>query len=100
MSENLYKAVIYLMKERDKYMNREDVEWELLDKRINDSPDPVVRTLRRATIKIDDEMSNLIKEVLNHNRESLTINTKVIEGLLLTDEIIEITLITTDGEED
>ena len=45
-------------------MSTEDTEWELLDKRINDSPDPVARTLRRATIKIDDEMNNLIKEVL------------------------------------
>ena len=81
-------------------MSTEDTEWELLDKRINDSPDPVTRTLRRATIKIDDEMNNLIKEVLDHHRESLTINTRVIEGLLRTDEIIEITLITTDGDEE
>lgn len=81
-------------------MSTEDTEWELLDKRINDSPDPVARTLRRATIKIDDEMNNLIKEVLDHHRESLTINTRVIEGLLRTDEIIEITLITTDGDEE
>ena len=81
-------------------MSTEDTEWELLDKRINDSPDPVVRALRRATIKIDDEMNNLIKEVLNHHRNTLTINTKIIDGLLLTDEITEITLITTDGEED
>ena len=80
-------------------MSTEDVEWELLDKRIN-TPDPVARTLRRATIKIDDEMNNLIKEVLDHHRESLTINTRVIEGLLRTDETIEITLITTDGDEE
>ena len=71
-------------------MSTEDTEWELLDKRINDSPDPVARTLRRATIKIDDEMNNLIKEVLDHHRESLTINTRVIEGLLRT----------TDGDEE
>ena len=81
-------------------MNKEDTEWELLDKRLNDNPDPVARTLRRATIKIDDEMNNLIKEVLNYHRESLTINTKIIEGLLRTDETIEITLITTDGDEE
>ncbi len=80
-------------------MSTEDVEWELLDKRIN-TPDPVKRTLKRATIKIDDEMNNLIKEVLNHHRESLTISTRVMEGLLKTDEIIEITLITTDGDEE
>ena len=82
-------------------MNRaEETEWELLDKRINESPDPVVRTLRRATIKIDDEMNNLIKEVLDHHRNTLTISTRIIEGLLRTDETIEITLITTDGDEE
>ena len=82
-------------------MNRaEETEWELLDKRLNDSPCPVGKTIRRATIKIDDEMNNLIKEVLNYHRESLTINTKIIEGLLRTDETIEITLITTDGDEE
>ena len=81
-------------------MSTEETEWKLLDKRLNDSPDPVARTLRRATIKIDDEMNNLIKEVLNHHRESLTINTRIIKGLLRTDETIEITLITTDGDEE
>ena len=80
-------------------MSTEDVEWELMDKRIN-SPDPVAKPLRRATIKIDDDMENLIREVLNHERQSLTINTTIIEGLLRTDERIEITLITTDGDEE
>ena len=83
-------------------MSSEDTEWELLEKRINDAkkPDPVAPTLRRATIKIDDELNNLIKEVLNHHRESLVINTNIIEGLLKTTERIEITLITTDGDEE
>ena len=40
-------------------MSSEDTEWELLEKRINDAKiDPVAPTLRRATIKIDDELNN------------------------------------------
>lgn len=82
-------------------MSSEDTEWELLEKRINDAKiDPVAPTLRRATIKIDDELNNMIKEVLNHHRESLVINTNIIEGLLKTSKRIEITLITTDGDEE
>jgi len=82
-------------------MSSEDTEWELLEKRINDAKiDAVAPTLRRATIKIDDELNNMIKEVLNHHRESLVINTNIIEGLLKTTERIEITLITTDGDEE
>jgi len=83
-------------------MSSEDTEWKLLEKRLEHAkkPDPVAPTLRRATIKIDDELNNMIKEVLNHHRESLVINTNIIEGLLRTSERIEITLITTDGDEE
>tara|TARA_R110002051_G_C8612765_1_gene482137 strand:+ start:387 stop:632 length:246 start_codon:yes stop_codon:yes gene_type:complete len=81
-------------------MSTEETEWKLLDKRLNHSKAPIQRTPKRATIKIDDDMENLIREVLNHERQSLTINTTIIDGILRTKERIEITLITTDGEID
>ena len=72
----------------------EDKEWDLLDKRINESVTPVAKPLQRAVIKLDEDTQDMLIEMFNGDRDQIIFNTKIIEGLLKTDKHIEI-LITT-----
>ena len=76
-----------------------DKEWDLLDKQINESVTPVAKPLQRANIRLDEDTENMFIEMFNGNRDRIVINTAIIEGLLKTDQHIEITITTTDGED-
>ena len=76
-----------------------DKEWDLLDKQINESVTPVAKPLQRATIRLDEDTKDMFIEMFNGDRERIVINTAIIEGLLKTDQHIEITITTTDGED-
>ena len=75
-----------------------DKEWDLLDKQINESVTPVAKPLQRATIRLDKDTEDMFIEMFNEERDRIVINTAIIEGLLKTDQHIEITITTTDGE--
>jgi|TARA_R110001632_G_scaffold70073_1_gene163425 hypothetical protein len=77
----------------------EDKEWDLLDKRINESKTPVAIPLQRAVIKLDENTEDMFIEMFNGDRDQIVINTAIIEGLLKTDKHIEITISKTDGDE-
>ena len=77
----------------------EDKEWDLLDKRINESVTPVAKPLQRAVIRLDEDTEDMFIEMFNGDRNQIVINTAIIEGLLKTDNHIEITITTTDGDE-
>ena len=77
----------------------EDKEWDLLDKRINESVTPVAKPLQRAVIRLDEDTEDMFIEMFNGDRDQVVINTAIIEGLLKTDNHIEITITTTDGDE-
>ena len=76
-----------------------DKEWDLLDKQINESVTPVAKPLQRATIRLDEDTEDMFIEMFNGDRDRIIINTAIIEGLLKTDQHIEITITTTDGED-
>ena len=75
-----------------------DKEWDLLDKQINESVTPVAKPLQRANIRLDEDTEDMFIEMFNGERDRIVINTAIIEGLLKTDQHIEITITTTDGE--
>ena len=77
----------------------EDKEWDLLDKRINESVTPVAKPLQRAVIRLDEDTEDMFIEMFNGDRDRVIINTAIIEGLLKTDNHIEITITKTDGDE-
>ena len=77
----------------------EDKEWDLLDKRLNESNVPLVVPLQRAVIRLDEETEDMFIEMFNGDRDQLVIKTAIIEGLLKTDKHIEITITKTDGDE-
>ena len=77
----------------------EDKEWDLLDKRINESVTPVAKPLQRAVIRLDEDTEDMFIEMFNGDRDRVVINTAIIEGLLKTDNHIEITITKTDGDE-
>ena len=77
----------------------EDKEWELLDKRLNESKTPVAVPLQRAVIRLDEDTEDMFIEMFNGDRDQIIINTAIIEGLLKTDNHIEITITKTDGDE-
>ena len=77
----------------------EDKEWDLLDKRINESVTPVAKPLQRAVIRLDEDTEDMFIEMFNGDRDQIVINTAIIEGLLKTDNHIEVTITTTDGDE-
>ena len=77
----------------------EDKEWELLDKRINESKTPVAVPQQRAVIRLDEDTEDMFIEMFNGDRDQIIINTAIIEGLLKTDKHIEILITTTDGDE-
>ena len=77
----------------------EDKEWDLLDKRINESVTPVAKPLQRAVIRLDEDTEDMFLEMFNGDRDQVIINTAIIEGLLKTDNHIEITITKTDGDE-
>ena len=77
----------------------EDKEWELVDKRINESVTPVAKPLQRAVIRLDEDTEDMFIEMFNGDRDQIVINTAIIEGLLKTDNHIEITITKTDGDE-
>ena len=77
----------------------EDKEWELLDKRLNESVTPVAKPLQRAVIRLDEDTEDMFIEMFNGDRDRVVINTAIVEGLLKTDNHIEITITTTDGDE-
>lgn len=76
----------------------EDKEWELLDKRINEKVTPVAKPLQRAVIRLDEDTEDMFIEMFNGDRDRIVINTAIIEGLLKTDNHIEITISKTDGD--
>ena len=76
-----------------------DKEWDLLDKKINENVTPVAKPLQRATIRLDADTEDMFIAMFNGDRDRIVINTAIIEGLLKTDQHIEITIITTDGED-
>ena len=77
----------------------EDKEWDLLDKRINESVTPVAKPLQRAVIRLDEDTEDMFIEMFNGDRDQIIINTAIKEGLLKTDNHIKITITTTDGDE-
>ena len=77
----------------------EDKEWELLDKRLNESVTPVAKPLQRAVIRLDQDTEDMFIEMFNGDRDQIIFNTAIIEGLLKTDNHIEITITKTDGDE-
>jgi hypothetical protein len=77
----------------------EDKEWELLDKRLNESVSPVAKPLQRAVIKLDEDTEDMFIEMFNGNRNQIIFNTAIIEGLLRTEKHIEILITKTDGDE-
>ena len=77
----------------------EDKEWDLLDKRLNESNVTLEVPLQRAVIRLDEDTEDMFIEMFNGDRDQLVIKTAIIEGLLKTDKHIEITITKTDGEE-
>ena len=75
-----------------------DKEWDLLDKQINESVTPVAQPKRRATVWIGDELMTMLAELVAGGRNQVTIVTPIIEGLLKTQEQIEINLVLDDEE--
>ncbi len=81
-------------------MSTEDTEWELLEKRLEHAKTPVATPMKRATIKADEDVIEQILDLARGKRDKITINTHIIDGMLRTDEKIEINIILTDGEKD
>ena len=78
-------------------MNREDDEWDLLDKRLQDqNRTPIATPQKRITIYVDDIIETQLQELITYERPTVSINTNVIVGLEKTQERIEVTLIMTD----
>ena len=55
---------------------------------------------KRATIFVDDDLMEMLKEFINHERSELIIDVPMINGLLKTKEKIDITILSTDGDID
>jgi len=78
-------------------MNREDDEWDLLDRRLQDqNRTPIATPQKRITIYVDDIIETQLQELITYERPTVSINTNVIVGLEKTQERIEVTLIMTD----
>ena len=69
-----------------------DKEWDLLDKQINESVTPVAKPLQQANIVLNEDTEDMLIELFNGNKRCVVINTAIIEGLVKTDQHIEITI--------
>ena len=77
----------------------EDKEWDLLDKRLNDKKKDIITINKRITIKLDEDQQDTLASLLMGKRDTLTIGCQVIDGMLKTKEVIDVTLMLTDGDE-
>tara|TARA_R110000787_G_scaffold86668_4_gene184779 strand:- start:250 stop:489 length:240 start_codon:yes stop_codon:yes gene_type:complete len=77
----------------------EDKEWDLLDKRLNDKEKDIITINKRITIKLDEDQQDTLASLLMGKRDTLTIGCQVIDGILKTNEVIDVTLMLTDGDE-
>lgn len=84
-------------------MSSEDTEWELLDKRLKQDKEwnesNYKQTTRRLTIKLDEDRQDRLIELFNGDRSEVTFFSYLIEGMLKTEELIQINVISTDGDE-
>lgn len=77
----------------------EDKEWDLLDKRLNGKEKDIITINKRITIKLDEDQQDTLASLLMGKRDKLTIGCRVIDGMLKTNEVIDVTLMLTDGDE-
>ena len=77
----------------------EDKEWDLLDKRLNGEEKDIITINKRITIKLDEDQQDTLASLLMGKRDTLTIGCQVIDGILKTNEVIDVTLMLTDGDE-
>tara|TARA_R110000822_G_scaffold275545_1_gene397683 strand:- start:473 stop:721 length:249 start_codon:yes stop_codon:yes gene_type:complete len=77
----------------------EDKEWDLLDKRLNGKEKDIITINKRITIKLDEDQQDTLASLLMGKRDTLTIGCQVIDGILKTNEVIDVTLMLTDGDE-
>ena len=77
----------------------EDKEWDLLDKRLNGKEKDIITINKRITIKLDEDQQDTLASLLMGKRDTLTIGCQVIDGMLKTNEVIDVTLMLTDGDE-
>ena len=77
----------------------EDKEWDLLDKRLNGKEKDIITINKRITIKLDEDQQDTLASLLMGKRDTLTIGCQVIDGMLKTNEVIDVTLMLTDGNE-
>ena len=77
----------------------EDKEWDLLDKRLNDKEKDIITINKRITIKLNEDQQDTLASLLMGKRDTLTIGCQVIDGMLKTKEVIDVTLMLTDGDE-
>lgn len=77
----------------------EDKEWDLLDKRLNGKEKDIITINKRITIKLDEDQQDTLASLLMGKRDTLTIGCRVIDGMLKTNEVIDVTLMLTDGDE-
>tara|TARA_R110002126_G_C10256569_1_gene482593 strand:- start:50 stop:298 length:249 start_codon:yes stop_codon:yes gene_type:complete len=77
----------------------EDKEWDLLDKRLNGKEKDIITINKRITIKLDEDQQDTLASLLMGKRDTLTIGCQVIDGMLKTKEVIDVTLMLTDGDE-
>lgn len=77
----------------------EDKEWELLDKKLNGKEKDIITINKRITIKLDEDQQDTLASLLMGKRDTLTIGCQVIDGMLKTNEVIDVTLMLTDGDE-
>ena len=84
-------------------MSSEDTEWKLLDKRLKDEKEwnesNYAPTTKRLTIKLDEDRQDKLIELFNGDRSEVTFFCYLIEGLLKTEDLVQINIISTDGEE-
>lgn len=84
-------------------MSSEDTEWELLDKRLKQEKEwkesSYAPTTRRLTIKLDEDRQDKLIELFNGDRHEVTFFSYLIEGMLKTEELVQINIISTDGDE-
>lgn len=84
-------------------MSSEDTEWELLDKRLKQEKEwkesGYAPTTRRLTIKLDEDRQDKLIELFNGDRNEVTFFSYLIEGMLKTKELVQINIISTDGDE-
>ena len=82
-------------------MSSEETEWKLWDKRINHSKtiDELKRPRRRINIPIEDGEEQKFFDVV-HLGKNFTWTFPLQEGLLITDEMVDVHFYATDGEID